>query len=121
MLNTALMTAGSGYAFNEAQADRSFWGRVVESAVGAHLYNTEASDIDLQYWRKNQHEVDFVLQRGRRVVAIEVKSGPQRRDASGMAEFEKQFSPVCSLVVGADGIPLNEFLSEPAEHWFEAA
>ena len=121
VLNTALMTAGSGYSFDEARADRTFWGRVVESAVGAHLYNTAASDISLQYWRKNRHEVDFVLQRGPRVVAIEVKSGPQRRDTSGMAEFEKQFSPVRSLVVGADGIPLNEFLSEPAEHWFEAS
>ena len=121
VLNTALMTAGSGYSFDEARADRTFWGRVVESAVGAHLYNTAASDISLQYWRKGQHEVDFVLQRGPRVVAIEVKSGPQRRDTSGMAEFEKQFSPVRSLVVGADGIPLNEFLSEPAEHWFEAS
>ena len=47
VLNTALMTAGSGYAFDEARADRTFWGRVVESAVGAHLYNTEASDIGL--------------------------------------------------------------------------
>ena len=121
VLNTALMTAGSGYSFDEAKADRTFWGRVVESAVGAHLYNTAASDISLQYWRKGQHEVDFVLQRGPRVVAIEVKSGPQRRDISGMAEFERQFRPVRSLVVGADGIPLNEFLSEPAEHWFEAS
>ena len=121
VLNTALMTAGSGYSFDEARADRTFWGRVVESAVGAHLYNTKSSDISLQYWRKNRHEVDFILQRGHRVVAIEVKSGPQRRDTSGMVEFEKQFSPIRSLVVGADGIPLNEFLSEPAEHWFEAA
>ena len=121
VLNTALMTAGSGYSFDEARADRTFWGRVVESAVGAHLYNTAASDISLQYWRKGQHEVDFVLQRGPRVVAIEVKSGPQRRDTSGMTEFEKQFSPVRSLVVGADGIPLNEFMSQPAEYWFEAA
>ena len=120
VLNTALMTTGSGYSFDEARADRTFWGRVVESAVGAHLYNTAASDVALQYWRKNQHEVDFVLQRGRRVVGVEVKSGPQRRDTSGMAAFEKQFNPIRSLVVGADGIPLNEFLSEPAEHWFEA-
>ena len=121
VLNTALMTAGSGYSFDEARADRTFWGRVVESAVGAHLHSTAASDIALQYWRQNQHEVDFVLQRGRRVVAIEVKSGPQRRSTSGMAQFEKQFNPMRSIVVGADGIPLNEFLSEPAEHWFEAA
>ena len=39
--------------------------------MGAHLHSTAASDITLQYWRKNQHEVDFVLQRSRRVVAIE--------------------------------------------------
>ena len=39
--------------------------------MGAHLHSTAASDIALQYWRKNQHEVDFVLQRSRRVVAIE--------------------------------------------------
>ena len=121
VLNTALMTNGSGYSFDEARADRTFWGRVVESAVGAHLYNTAPSDISLRYWRRNPHEVDYVLQRGRRLIAIEVKSGPQRRDTSGMAEFEKQFHPVCSLVVGADGIPLNEFLSQPAEYWFEAA
>ena len=34
VLNTSLMTAGSGYSFAEAQADRTFWGRMVESAVG---------------------------------------------------------------------------------------
>ena len=45
MLNTALMTAGSGYSFDEAQADRTFWGRIVESAVGAHLFNTVESDM----------------------------------------------------------------------------
>ena len=61
VLNTALMTAGSGYSFEEARADRTFWGRVVESTVGAHLYNTAPSDIDLLYWRKNRHEVDYVL------------------------------------------------------------
>ncbi len=87
--------------------------------MGAHLHNTGASDISLRYWRNKQHEVDFVLQRSCRVVAIEVKSGPQRRDTSGTAEFEKQFRPARSIVVGADGIPLNEFLSEPAAHWFE--
>ena len=45
VLNTALMTAGSRYSFDEAKADRTFWGRIVESAVGAHLFNTAASDI----------------------------------------------------------------------------
>ena len=39
ILNTALMTADSN-RFAEAIADRTFWGRIVESAVGAHLFNS---------------------------------------------------------------------------------
>ncbi len=39
-LNTALMAVVSGYTFEEAGADRSHWGRLVESAAGAHLFNT---------------------------------------------------------------------------------
>ena len=121
VLNTALMTAGSGYSFAEAQADRSFWGRIVESAVGAHLFNTATSDIRLHYWRDGSHEVDFVLQRGTRIVAIEVKSGAQRMPLGGMDEFEQRFSPRRLLLVGEGGIPLNEFLTVPAHYWFEEA
>lgn len=121
VLNTALMTAGSGYSFVEAQADRSFWGRIVESAVGAHLFNTATSDIRLHYWRDGSHEVDFVLQRGApaQTVAIEVKSGAKRRPLGGMDEFERRFLPRRSLLVGEGGISLNEFLTVPAHHWFE--
>ena len=121
VLNTALMTAGSGYSFVEAQADRSFWGRIVESAVGAHLFNTATSDIRLHYWRDGSHEVDFVLQRGApaQIVAIEVKSGAKRRPLGGMDEFERRFLPRRSLLVGEGGISLNEFLTVPAHHWFE--
>ena len=43
VLNTALMTAQSGFSFEEAKEDREFWGRLVESAVGAHLANAAAA------------------------------------------------------------------------------
>ena len=121
VLNTALMTAGSGYSFAEAQADRSFWGRIVESAVGAHLFNTATSDIRLHYWRDGSHEVDFVLQRGARIVAIEVKSGSNKMPLRGMDEFKQHFSPRRSLLVGEGGIPFNKFLTMPAHYWFEEA
>ena len=119
VLNTALMTAGSGYSSTEAEADRSFWGRIVESAVGAHLFNTATTDIRLYYWRDGQFEIDFVLQRGARIVAIEVKSGVKRTALQGVEEFERRFNPYRSLLVGEGGIPLNEFLTVPAHHWFE--
>ncbi len=119
VLNTALMTAGSGYTFEEARADRTFWGRIVESAVGAHLYNTAASDTRVHYWREGSHEVDFVLQRGPNLVAIEVKSGPPRGKPRGLGEFDARFHPRRSLLVGDGGVPLAKFLAAPASRWFE--
>ena len=119
VLNTALMTAGSGYSFAEAQADRTFWGRIVESGVGAHLFNSASSDISVYYWREQALEVDFVLQRGDRVVAVEVKSQQRAGALRGLEEFQKRFRPQRSLLVGSDGIPLNEFLTIPTAEWFE--
>ena len=119
VLNTALMTAEAGYTFEEAQADRTFRGRLVESAVGAHLFNTATDNIRLYYWRDGSQEVDFVLQRGTQTIAIEVKSGLNTKPVRGMAKFEQRFSPSRSLLVGEDGIPLDEFLTVPAPDWFE--
>lgn len=119
VLNPALMTVSSGYSFNEAVTDRTFWGRVVESVVGAHLFNSATSDIGLHYWREGVHEVDFVLRRGRRIIAVEVKSGRRPKSLQGIEEFERRFAPRKSLVVGSGGIPLDEFLSVPADHWFQ--
>ena len=118
VLNTALMAVASGYSFDEARSDRSQWGRMVESAVGAHLLNTASPRTSVKYWRDGNHEVDFVLQRGPRVVAVEVKSGERRRQHSGLAEFKKRFTTEAALVVGQD-VRLGEFLSQPADHWID--
>ena len=117
VLNTALMTAGSTYTFDEAHNDRTFWGRIVESAVGAHLVNTATPGIEVQYWRDGNAEVDFVLRGGPRIVGIEVKSGGTLRHARGMDAFRAKNAVDHCLVVGGGGVPLDEFLSEPAEHW----
>lgn len=116
------MTADSGYAFEEAQADCTFWGRIVESAVGTYLYNTAPSDIRVSYWRdRKSREVDFVLQQGSRVVSVEVKSGPRKGPLRGMEAFAQEFGSRLrgSLLVGDGGIPLNEFLTTPTQQWFE--
>lgn len=119
VLNTALMTAPQGYSFNQAVADRTYWGHVVESAVGAHLVNSGGSATNVYYWREGVLEVDFVLTQGPAVIAVEVKSGRRFRPTRGMEEFNKRFDPHRSLVVGEGGVPLDEFLSVPADHWFE--
>lgn len=121
VLNTALMAVATGYTFEEARADRSYWGRTVESAVGAHLINTASPNTVVKYWRDGHQEVDFVLQRGPHTVGIEVKSGAAPADLRGLTEFERRFSPRATVVAGESGVPLHEFLSRPADHWIDSA
>jgi len=118
VLNTAFMSVDSGYSFDEAQADRTFWGRLVESAVGAHLCNTGMPDIRVYYWRLSPHEVDFVLEFGHRLIGIEVKSGSRRGQSRGLEVFQKNFKPEHVMLVGQQGTPLEEFLRRPAVDWF---
>jgi predicted AAA+ superfamily ATPase len=118
VLNMALMSAGSGYSKTEAQADRSYRGRMVESAVGAHLHNTASPECFIHYWRDGTNEVDFVLERGERLAAIEVKSNTVLGKNRGMDRFQKNFGDCRRLLIGDGGIPLAEFLSYHADHWF---
>jgi predicted AAA+ superfamily ATPase len=122
VLNTALMTATSELTFREAQADREFWGRLVESAVGAHLANAALrNECTLYYWRERNQEVDFVVRAGRRLSAIEVKSGRAPQAHAGTAAFKEAFGSVHAWLVGGDGIALDEFLKQPVAHWVKGA
>ena len=94
------------------------WSRLIESAVGAHLVNTAiGSQISVTYWREQNKEVDFVLQRGDALVAIEVKSGGRKQTLPGIAAFDKAHHPTAKLLVGGQGIPIAEFLQAPVAHW----
>lgn len=120
VLNTALMTALADTTFAGVPADRDRWGRLVESAVGAHLLNSATgTGIVVYYWLECNREVDFVLVSGKSAVAIEVKSGRRETALPGMAAFAKAFPVKRQLLVGAQGIPLDEFLSEPVTKWVE--
>jgi predicted AAA+ superfamily ATPase len=118
VLNTALMNAQADMTPGEARKDAAYWGRVVESAVGAHLANAAMTGAcELFYWRDRNREVDFVVRAGKTVTAIEVKSGRAREALTGMEAFSEAFRPKRKLLVGGDGIALETFLSRPVEHW----
>lgn len=76
-----------------------------------------AGDLALYYWRERGQEVDFIVKAGRRLAAIEVKSGRAPQARRGMEAFAAAFKPPRSPLVGSDGIKLEEFLSQPALHW----
>jgi|SRR5579883_1971844 predicted AAA+ superfamily ATPase len=118
VMNTALLSAQTGLTLKQARADATLWGRLTESAVGAHLANAAATgECALYYWRERHHEVDFVVERGRRLTAIEVKSGPAPRAHTGSAAFAQAFKARRTLLVGGDGIGVGEFLGRPVSHW----
>lgn len=118
VLNNALMTAVSGLSPEEAKADLPFYGRLVESAVGSHLANAaQRGDGELFYWRDRNRDVDFVMRTGKRLVAIEVKSGRRRDALPGMDAFAEAFQPDRTLLIGGDGIGLDDFLSRPVGAW----
>ena len=118
VLNTALLTVQAGLTLDEALADPAFRGRLVESAIGAHLANAAAiGTCELFYWRELNREVDFVVRVGRQVTAIEVKSGRVRDSQPGMAAFTAAFKPQRTLLVGGAGMSVEEFLSQPVEAW----
>lgn len=118
VLNTALMSATQVEGFEQTRTNGARWGRLVESAVGAHLLNSTAgSDIDITYWRESGMEVDFVLQRGKSIVALEVKSGAPRQARSGLAAFRKEFTPRSAMLIGEGGMPLKEFFNFDPKEW----
>ena len=71
------------------------------------------------YWREGGKEVDFVLQLGNKLIAIEVKSGQESIRHSGIDSFAQQFKPDRILLIGAQGIPLKTFLSMAPSSLFE--
>ncbi len=118
VLNTALMTAVWNLGFDEVQSNNVFKGRLTESAVGAHLINgAKGKRIKIYYWRENNREVDFVVEKGATLTAIELKSGHKKDSLPGISAFSKKFKPNRNLLIGTGGIPIEHFLSEPVEHW----
>ena len=110
VFNNALLTSLSNKSFVELQTNSTEWCRLVESAIGSHLINFSVSErYELYYWRENNHEVDFVIQKNGKLIGIEVKSG-RRADNIGMSMFAKSYKPDKVLLVGTGGIGIAEFL-----------
>lgn len=114
--NMALISSQKAEKFAEIQTKPELWGRIVESSVGTHLLNyLHQENYKLLYWRDGNSEVDFVLQKGDKMVGIEVKSGLTQK-AKGMDAFKKKCNPDKIYLVGNSGLSWQEFLKvNPAE------
>lgn len=108
--NTALISAQRQETYSYINQVPALWGRIVESAVGAHLLNHSLTEnFQLFYWRDGNNEVDFVIQKGDKLVGLEIKSGATNR-ASGIKVFKQKFPSAKLLLVGDSGLHWQEFL-----------
>jgi hypothetical protein len=110
VLNTALIGAQFGASFREAKRDHEFWGHLVESAVGAHLINESInSGMEIFYWRERNREVDFVLKKDKKIIALEIKSGKKETALPGIEELSKKYDTHKKLLLGKGGLEFKEF------------
>jgi len=64
---------------------------MVQFAIGEHLINHSLTEkFNLHYWREQNEEVDFVIERKEKVIGVEVKS-ESTVSTSGMIAFKKKF------------------------------
>ena len=116
--NSGLLSACNSLSFKDVYPSPAEWGKWVESAVGAYLVNhADRLEYKVYYWRHDSDEVDFVLQRSRQLVAIEVKSG-RRKMNQGLKLFHEQFNPTMDLVVGSEAMTIEQFLLLDLEKLF---
>lgn len=118
-LNNALVTTARGIRPKEVREDHETWGRLVESAAGAHLSNGRGSAVGaaLQYWASGDREVDYVLVGAGKTVAFEIKSTRRRASLPGIEAFEKEFGHVHKVLVGGQGLPLEDFFRMDPGDW----
>lgn len=108
--NNALLSAQHPDYFNQVRQNLPLWGRWVESAIGSHLINhTHEGGYQLQYWRERNDEVDFVISKGNRVVALEIKSGKGRQTV-GMHAFSKKYPAAKVLLISENSLSWEDFL-----------
>lgn len=112
VFNNAFRNRFGTFSFDEVRVDPAEWGRLVESAVGAHLANRAMTDdYELFYWRnERRQECDYVLRKGQALVAIEVKSGSVDKTV-GFEKFKEQFADkvTAAFIVGPHALPLDDF------------
>jgi predicted AAA+ superfamily ATPase len=102
MSDVGLLTMKSGISqqtvLSAGEAGNTFLGAVSENYVAQALHNNR---YDLYYWATNGlAELDFILQKGDDIIALEVKTGTRTKSKS-LYMFAEKYKPAYSIRVSA--------------------
>jgi uncharacterized protein len=104
------LSAQKNEYFNEIIQLPEKWGHIIESSIGAHLINHSTSEnYSVYYWRDRNYEVDFVLERRGKVIALEVKSNDSEM-SKGLEVFNHKFKPDKLYLITNRGLSWKELL-----------
>lgn len=110
VFDTSLMTYADGSARRRLLDNSQDKGHLIESAVGAYLLaQGKEEGFDVFWWREKDKEVDFVLQKGSAITALEVKSG-RVKGVGGSSAFMQKYPEALSYVIGSANFGLEDFL-----------
>lgn len=122
-LDNALISAMSGQRYAQTKKNKPLWGHMVENAVGAKLYPLLLEEGgNLFYWRERQDEIDFVVEIGSRLIAIEVKSSIPKQIEANFRAFKQRFKKAELVLVssaektamkGVKCLTLEQFFLDP--------
>ncbi|MEO0205902.1 MAG: ATP-binding protein [candidate division WOR-3 bacterium] len=92
VLDNALISATYGKGYKNTLKDKKFWGRLLENAVGAKLFQIlQEQGGELLYWRDRNDEVDYVVRFKNQIIAIEIKSRGSPKSLTGLNRFIRRY------------------------------
>ncbi|MDR1324123.1 MAG: ATP-binding protein [Candidatus Margulisbacteria bacterium] len=110
VFDTALLTYADGASRRRFLENPEARGHLVESAAGAYLLARGREEgFQVFWWRERDKEVDFVLQQGTKITALEIKSGRVKKSGSSI-EFQKKYPQALSFIIGSANFSLEDFL-----------
>lgn len=108
--DSGLQSAMLGLQKDVLKRTKTEWGHLTETTVGAYLINRGKEEgFEVFWWREGNYEVDFILQKGIQITAIEVKSG-RIKNTDGMQHFLTKRPKAHRIVIGSPNISLEDFL-----------
>lgn len=116
--NNALKTVYSDLTYKEAILNRKEWGRILNLPL-VHILFPMLSLVTMMFLLAGKDkEVDYILKKKSRIVAIEVKSNSETYNA-GLEEIRKMYHLYATMVVGEGGMKVEDFLSINPDKLFE--
>jgi len=117
--NNAFFNVYSNLSLNDLIPGNTVYGRLIESAIGSFLLNQcRINNIQLYYWRDGNNEVDFILEKGKKLISIEVKTGSINKH-KGQAVFAGKYRTYKNIIISNDSLSWKDFIKVDINSLFD--